>query len=251
MVYTHGTSQQPKEQQSYTHSAGRNDSYAGREGVWGKKGDIRSEAGSVQMAGRESFDPVYDLVDCGPRNRFGGRGCNGELVIVHNCGVAYTREGETVHLEAPDRIAVLREVIEESDGKVIVFVPLTGALNYVASELEKDTSVAIVQGATTKAERDGIFSNFQRQDDPRILVANPGTMSHGLTLTRATTIVWYAPIHSLDTYGQANARILRLGQKSKTRVVTISASPIEDRIYRALQGKEDMQNLLLDMLKNQ
>ena len=167
------------------------------------------------------------------------------------CGVAYTREGDTVKLEAPDRIATLREVIEESDGKVIVFVPLTGALNYVAGELRKDNSVAIIQGATPKAERDEIFSNFQRQDDPRILIANPGTMSHGLTLTRATTIVWYAPIHSLDTYGQANARILRLGQKSKTRVVTISASPIEDRIYRALQGKEDMQNLLLDMLKNQ
>ena len=166
-------------------------------------------------------------------------------------GVAYTREGEDIVLTAPDRMQVLKETIEESDGKVIVFVPLTGTLQYVADELRKDYDVGVVQGSTKKSERDEIFGAFQHHENPRVLVANPGTMSHGLTLTRANTIIWYVPIYSLDTYGQANARILRIGQKSKTRIVNISASPIEDRIYRRLQGKENLQNLLLDMLKKQ
>jgi len=167
------------------------------------------------------------------------------------CGCAYTKDGGSIMLPAPERVQLLRDTVEESDGKVIVFVPLTGTLNYIARELEKDWEVGIVYGATSKTQRDEIFDNFQNHDSPRVLIANPATMSHGLTLTRATTIIWYAPIYSLDTYGQANARILRLGQKSKTRVVTISGSPIEDRIYKRLQNKDDMQNLLLDMLKNQ
>lgn len=167
------------------------------------------------------------------------------------CGVAYTKGGGQVTLPAPHRMQLLKETIEESDGKVIVFVPLTGTLEYVAAELRKDWEVGVVHGATSKPERDEIFGSFQNHENPRVLVANPGTMSHGLTLTRATTIVWYAPIYSLDTYGQANARILRIGQKHKTRIVNMSGSPIEDRIYLRLQRKENLQNLLLDMLKNQ
>jgi SNF2 family DNA or RNA helicase len=167
------------------------------------------------------------------------------------CGVAYTRDGGQVVLPAPNRISLLKETIEESDGKVIVFVPLTGTLEYVAEELRKDWEVGVVHGATPKTERDEIFGAFQNHEQPHILVANPGTMSHGLTLTRATTIIWYAPIYSLDTYGQANARIMRIGQKSKTRIVNISGSPIEDRIYERLEKKEGMQKLLLDLLQQQ
>ena len=167
------------------------------------------------------------------------------------CGVAYAVGGERIMLPAPARIELLRELIAESEGKVIVFVPLTGALEHVAKELSSDWEVAVVHGATPKAERDQIFGSFQSSPNPHVLVANPGTMSHGLTLTAATTIVWFAPIYSLDIYGQANARILRIGQKSKTRIVNISGSAIEERIYDRLEKKESMQSLLLDMLEKQ
>lgn len=167
------------------------------------------------------------------------------------CGVAYSRDGQRVYIPAQNRMDLLREVIEESEEKVIVFVPLTGTLEYVAEDLRKDWEVGVVHGATPKAERDQIFGAFQNHQDPHILVANPATMSHGLTLTRATTIIWYAPIYSLDVYGQANARILRIGQKCKTRIVNIAGSPIEEKIYERLEKKEGMQNLLLDLIKNQ
>jgi SNF2 family DNA or RNA helicase len=167
------------------------------------------------------------------------------------CGCAYTKDGGRVVIPAPARIELLKETIAESESKVIVFVPLTGTLEYVARELSTEWEVGVVQGATPKAERDEIFKNFQNHSSPHVLVANPSTMSHGLTLTKATTIIWYAPIYSLDTYGQANARILRIGQKSKTRIVNISGSPIEELIYKRLDKKESMQNILLDMLKNQ
>ena len=167
------------------------------------------------------------------------------------CGVAYAVDGKRIMLPAPNRMELLRELIAESEGKVIVFVPLTGALEHVAKELAKEWEVAIVHGATPKPERDVIFGAFQNTPNPHVLVANPGTMSHGLTLTAATTIIWFAPIYSLDIYGQANARIKRIGQKNKTRIINISGSPIEDKIYDRLEKKETMQSLLLDMLEKQ
>jgi SNF2 family DNA or RNA helicase len=167
------------------------------------------------------------------------------------CGVAYGTDGVEVVIPSKPRMDVLKEIIEESEGKVIVFVPLTGALEHVAAELRKDWSVEVVHGGTSKNERDQIFSNFQRGLDPRVLVANAATMSHGLTLTAATTIVWYAPVHSNEIYEQACARVRRPGQTRTTVIVHIAGSDVERRVYKRLQDKQSMQGLLLDMMKDQ
>lgn len=166
------------------------------------------------------------------------------------CGVAYGTGGEQVILPAKPRLDVLKETIEESEGKVIVFVPLTGALEAVADELRKDWTVEVIHGGTTKNERDRIFAEFQKTPNPRVLVANAATMSHGLTLTAATTIVWYAPVHSNEIYEQACARVRRPGQTRTTVIVHIAGSDIERRVYKRLQDKQSMQGLLLDMMKS-
>lgn len=165
------------------------------------------------------------------------------------CGVAYGAQGEEVLLPSKPRIEVLKEVIEESEGKVIVFVPLTAALEHVAEELRQGWSVEVVHGQTSKAERDRIFAAFQRTPEPRVLVANAATMSHGLTLTAATTIVWYAPVHSNEIYEQACARVRRPGQTRTTVIVHIAGSDIERRVYERLKKKQTMQGILLDMMK--
>jgi SNF2 family DNA or RNA helicase len=171
-------------------------------------------------------------------------------LIQIGCGVAYGTDGSSVVIPSGPRIELLKEIIEESDGKVIVFVPLTGALEMVAAEVSKVASVEIVHGETSKNDRDRIFSDFQKQTDPRVLVANATTMSHGLTLTAATTIVWYAPVHSNETYEQACARVRRPGQTRTTVIVHIAGSEIERRVYKRLQEKQSMQGLLLDLMKD-
>ena len=165
------------------------------------------------------------------------------------CGVAYAVDGSSIVIPSKPRLDVLKEIIEESEGKVIVFVPLTGALESVASELRKVCTVEMVYGGTSKSDRDRIFGDFQKTTDPRVLVANASTMSHGLTLTAATTIVWYAPVHSNEVYEQACARVRRPGQTRTTVIVHISGTEIERRVYKRLQDKQSMQGLLLDMMK--
>ena len=184
------------------------------------------------------------------------------------CGVAYDTNGNIVKIDNKSRIEAVKELIEESEGKVIVFVPLTGALEHVAEEVSKmfapahdlvakrlegkpvlADEVAIVHGATSKNERDEIFRAFQTQPNPRVLVANASTMSHGLTLTAATTIIWYAPVHSNETYEQACARVRRPGQTRTTVIAHIAGSDIERRVYKRLQEKQSMQGVLLEMMK--
>ena len=165
------------------------------------------------------------------------------------CGVVYGTNGENIIIPSKPRVDLVKEIIEESEGKVIVFVPLTGALNAIKAELEKDVTVEVVNGETSKSERDRIFGEFQTQVEPRVLLANAQTMSHGLTLTAATTIVWYAPVHSNEIYSQACARVRRPGQKKKTVIVHIAGTAMERTIYKRLAAKESMQGVLLDMVK--
>lgn len=167
------------------------------------------------------------------------------------CGVAYGNGGELIHLPAHHRIEVLKEIIEESEGKVIVFVPLTGVLNHLKAELEKHWTVETVHGDIPKNKRDQIFKDFQTASDPHVLIANPSTMSHGLTLTSATTIVWYAPVYSGEIYEQACARVRRPGQKRTTVIAHISGSDIERKVYERLKNKQAVQGLLLDMIKKE
>lgn len=164
------------------------------------------------------------------------------------CGVAYNGD-EHIQIPAGPRIELVREIVEQAESKVIVFVPLTGALNMLADELRKDYTVDVIHGGTNKNERDRIFKDFQNARDPKVLVANPAAMAHGITLTASNTIVWYAPTTSNETFQQANARIVRPGQKLKTFIIQIEGSDIERKMYDRLQHKGKMQGLLLDLVR--
>jgi SNF2 family DNA or RNA helicase len=172
----------------------------------------------------------------------------GKLVQI-SCGAGYGT-GTDVVIPAQNRVDVLTEIIEESEAKTIVFVPIVLAIEHLAEALKDyGFSVAVIHGDVGKSARDEIFGNFMRYKDPRVLVAQPAAMSHGLTLTSANTIVWFAPINSNDIYEQANARIVRPGQKLNTHIIHIEGTPAERGIYTRLRNKGSMQGLLLDMFK--
>lgn len=172
-----------------------------------------------------------------------------QKLIQIGCGVAYGSNGETIELDCTPRVSLTKDIIEEAGEKVIVFVPLTGTLHMLERELAKHWTVAVVNGAVSAAKRNEIFRQFQHEKDPHVLIAHPKTMAHGLTLTTATTIIWYGPVPSNEIYEQACGRIERIGKHSSSTVVKIESTEVERRAYTRLEGKQALQGLLLDMVK--
>ena len=167
------------------------------------------------------------------------------------CGAVYAGKDRQVHtFDASPRIAALREVIEQCNEKIIIFAPLTSVLHLLQREL-KDYSTRIVNGEVSQKERSEIFRAFQQDRDPRILIADPGTMAHGLTLVAATTVVWYAPTDKTELYLQANKRIHRPGQTNACTIVQLASTSIEREIYRRLEANESLQGLILKMAREQ
>lgn len=167
------------------------------------------------------------------------------------CGVAYGDDGQNIELDASPRVKLVKELIEEAGEKVIVFVPLTGTLHMLERELSKHWSVGVVNGQVSSSKRDVIFKDFQDSRDPHVLIAHPGTMAHGLTLTTASTIIWYGPVNSNETYVQANGRIERIGKNKVSNLIHIESTVLEHKMYDRLKGKQSMQGLLLDLIQEQ
>jgi len=167
------------------------------------------------------------------------------------CGVAYGEDGNDIELDCAPRINAVKEVIEEAGGKVIVFVPLTGTLRMLERELGKHWSVAVVNGAVSSSQRNTIFYNFQSATDPRVLIAHPATMAHGLTLTAASTVIWYGPIASNEQYTQANGRVERIGKRHVSNVVHIQSTALEHKIFQRLATKQKLQGVLLDLIQQE
>lgn len=167
------------------------------------------------------------------------------------CGSVYGDDREILEVDAGPRLAVVNEVVEEASTKVIVFVPFVSVVKTVAEYLrEAGHTVEVIYGEVPKNERDRIFTAFQRTPEPRIIVAQPAAMSHGLTLTEASTIIWYAPITSNDTFEQANGRITRPGQKHNQLIVMLEGSDIERKYYDRLQRKQKVQGALLESIRS-
>lgn len=165
------------------------------------------------------------------------------------CGVAYDENGNNVELDCSPRLNAVKEIIEEAGQKVIIFVPLTGTLHMLERELSKRWSVAVVNGAVSASERSTIFKNFQDARDPHVLIAHPATMAHGLTLTAASTVIWYGPVTSNEQYVQANGRIERIGKRNVSNVIHIEATELEHKMYERLKGKQRLQGLLLELIQ--
>ena len=115
--------------------------------------------------------------------------------------------------------------------------------------LSEQWSVGVVNGEVSASKRNFIFHNFQHTTDPHVLVAHPATMAHGLTLTSASTIIWYGPVTSNEQYVQANGRIERIGKKHVSNIIHIEATDLEHKMFERLKNKQKLQGLLLDLIK--
>lgn len=163
-------------------------------------------------------------------------------------GAVYADTGEVVQFDASNRLAVLREVVEESSHKVLVFVPYRHAIEVVSEDLKKHGySTAVIHGGISATHRADIFQRFQTKPDPQVLVIQPQAASHGVTLHAANTIVYWSPVMSVETYLQCNARVHRAGQKNPSVVVHLQGSGVEKRMYSMLQNKVDIHHKIVDL----
>jgi SNF2 family DNA or RNA helicase len=170
------------------------------------------------------------------------------------CGSAYTDTGQVLDFDVSNRLKVVQEVIDETSNKVLVFVPFTNTIELLRDYLTKNgVPCEVINGNVNVNKRAEIVRQFQETDTSvlKVLIIQPQAASHGLTLTAADTIVWYAPVTSVETYLQANARIDRPGQKNHMTIVHVKGSPVEEKLYTMLQTNISHHQAITDLYKQE
>jgi SNF2 family DNA or RNA helicase len=167
-------------------------------------------------------------------------------------GAVYTDNKSVIEFDVSNRLNVVQEVVEEASHKVLVFVPFTHTIELLKNHLDKhNISCEVINGSVSVNKRSEIVKMFQENESPRVLIIQPQAASHGLTLTAANTIIWYAPCASVETYLQANARIDRPGQVNNMTIVHISGSPIETKMYALLRSNVDNHQRVIDLYRQE
>jgi len=170
-----------------------------------------------------------------------------------SAGAAYTDDHEVVEFDCIPRLNVLLEALEETSRKVIVFAAFRHNIEVIQEFLIKhNVASEVIHGDVGVNKRTDIFKRFQNNPDPRILVIQPQSASHGVTLTAADTVIFYGPVMSVETYLQCIARADRIGQTSNNvTVIHLQGSEIEKKMFAQLEKRVAGHDILLSLYKEE
>jgi len=174
-----------------------------------------------------------------------------QLMRLHQvtCG-HFKADDQTVKPVKNNRITALLELLEETDGKVIIWANYREDIKNIVESLKKaygEASTVEYHGGVDSTLRQDNIAQFQQKNGPtRYFVGNAQTGGYGITLTAANTVVYYSNSYDLEKRLQSEDRAHRIGQTgSVTYVDFIAENTIDERIVKALRRKINLANEIM------
>ena len=174
-----------------------------------------------------------------------------QLMRLHQIVCGHVKLDDGTVIELPNkRIDELMAIVEETDGKLIIWANYRHDIEAIKMALSKEygmNAVGMYYGDTDMDERKRVLEEFQKSDsEMRFFVGNPSTGGYGLTLTAASTMVYYSNSFDLEKRLQSEDRAHRIGQtKNVTYIDLIAVGTIDEKIVKALRAKIDIATQVL------
>jgi len=165
-----------------------------------------------------------------------------QLMRLHQitCG-HFKADDDSIQPIKNNRLSELLEVLEELEGKAVIWAHYQFDVQTIVKAIEEkygEKSVVTYYGLTPNEIRQTNLERFQTKDETRFLVGTPQTGGYGITLTAASTMIYYSNGYDLEKRTQSEARIDRIGQKfPMTYVDIIAEDTVDERIVKALRKK--------------
>jgi SNF2 family DNA or RNA helicase len=140
---------------------------------------------------------------------------------------------------------VLNIVDEAGDQKILVwtcFVEPLKQLTRAINDQHGDGTAASFYGEVPEKERQRLIDEFQSNGSKlKVLVLNQATGGEGITLTKATLVIYHSNDWSLRMRQQSEDRCHRIGQNFPCCYIDIVAQgTLDEDIVNALQNKQDL-----------
>ncbi len=160
-------------------------------------------------------------------------------------------DGNVLEIDSSTRDEQLWEIFEETgQRKLVVFSAFRASIEHLNQFFrDRKVKVGTIHGSVDHKVRAELIRDFQ-DGDLQVLVIQPQSSAHGITLTASNTIVWYSLIASGEIHVQANGRITRAGQKKKQLIYYLIGCQAEKRLLKLLQDKGDMSHRVLSLFED-
>jgi SNF2 family DNA or RNA helicase len=174
-----------------------------------------------------------------------------QLMRLHQIVCGHVKLDDGTVIELPNkRLDELLAIVEETDGKIIIWANYRHSLEAIKLALSKEygmNSVGMYYGDTDDDERKRVLQEFQDPDsEMRFFVANQSTGGYGLTLTAANTTVYYSNSFDLEKRLQSEDRAHRIGQtKNVTYIDLMAVGTVDEKIVKTLRAKIDIATQVL------
>jgi len=156
------------------------------------------------------------------------------------CGHFVADDGTTQEIKS-NRITELMDVLDEIEGKAIIWGHWQKDIQNMVKEIEKvhgPGSVVSYYGLTPQDERQDNIRKFQSDPKCRFMVGTPSTGGYGITLTAANTVIYYSNGYDLEKRLQSEDRAHRIGQKKNVTYIDIIAEKtVDEKIQKSLRKK--------------
>jgi SNF2 family DNA or RNA helicase len=166
-----------------------------------------------------------------------------QLMRLHQitCGHFKSDDGVTQTLKS-NRLDELMDVLSEMEGKAVIWAHYRYDIEVIVEAIKKeygDKSVVTYYGDTSTDDRQKAIKLIQDPESPvRFIVGTPQTGGYGITLTGASTMIYYSNGYDLEKRQQSEARIDRIGQeKPMTYIDIIAEGTVDEKIVKALRTK--------------
>jgi SNF2 family DNA or RNA helicase len=165
-----------------------------------------------------------------------------QLMRLHQitCG-HFTADDGTTQLIPNNRITELMNILEETEGKVIIWANYQRDVNQIIKNVTEkygEDSIVDYYGLTPQEDRQDNIRKFQNGSECRFLIGTPQTGGYGITLTQANTVVYYSNGYDLEKRLQSEDRAHRIGQKKNvTYIDLIAEDTVDEKIVEALRKK--------------
>jgi SNF2 family DNA or RNA helicase len=166
-----------------------------------------------------------------------------QLMRLHQitCGHFTSDDGDVQEIKN-NRIDQLMEILEEVEGKAVIWAHYRYDIKKIVEAISKkygENSVVTYYGDTSTDDRQKAITKIQDKDSSvRFIVGTPQTGGYGITLTGASTMIYYSNGYDLEKRQQSEARIDRIGQeKPMTYIDIIAEGTVDDKIVQSLRKK--------------
>jgi SNF2 family DNA or RNA helicase len=143
-------------------------------------------------------------------------------------------------------LADIMEEAQQEGKKLVIIARFVAEIKAICAMLGKSgIGYALITGGVK--DREEQVRRFQQEPDCTVFVGQIATAGLGITLTAASTMVFYSLDYSMSNFEQAKARIHRVGQKENCTYLYLAAKgTVDEKVLKALQNKADLAKMLVD-----